>query len=77
MYTEYERVESDYVSGELHPGDLKAGLTDAINAYVNSACTVHCMSALCTHSLARLAIATCSPLAVPLTLCASTLRSLR
>ena len=30
-YTNYEELESDYVSGALHPGDLKPALTNAIN----------------------------------------------
>lgn len=30
-YTEYEALEADYVSGALHPGDLKPSLAKAIN----------------------------------------------
>eukprot|EP00238_Polyblepharides_amylifera_P005708 CAMPEP_0196589538 /NCGR_PEP_ID=MMETSP1081-20130531/63850_1 /TAXON_ID=36882 /ORGANISM="Pyramimonas amylifera, Strain CCMP720" /LENGTH=411 /DNA_ID=CAMNT_0041912375 /DNA_START=82 /DNA_END=1317 /DNA_ORIENTATION=+ len=31
VYTVYEELESDYVSGALHPGDLKPALTKALN----------------------------------------------
>lgn len=31
-YTTYEALEADFVSGALHPGDLKASLTGYINA---------------------------------------------
>jgi tyrosyl-tRNA synthetase len=30
-YTENERLEEDYRSGKVHPGDLKAAVTEAIN----------------------------------------------
>ena len=31
-YTDYAALEAAYVAGEVHPGDLKAALTDALNA---------------------------------------------
>ena len=31
VYTSYEDFEKDYVSGRLHPSDLKPAVTDAIN----------------------------------------------
>ena len=31
VYKAYEELEADFVSGALHPGDLKAALTVAIN----------------------------------------------
>jgi tyrosyl-tRNA synthetase len=30
-YTRYEDLEADYMSGRIHPGDLKAAVTEAIN----------------------------------------------
>ncbi len=30
-YTDSETLESDYISGRIHPGDLKAAVTEAIN----------------------------------------------
>ena len=30
-YTDYALLEADYVSGKIHPGDLKAAVTDALN----------------------------------------------
>eukprot|EP00981_Chlorochromonas_danica_P004807 scaffold967_cov173-Ochromonas_danica.AAC.18 len=30
-YTEYAPLEADYISGKIHPGDLKASVTEAIN----------------------------------------------
>lgn len=30
-YTEYTKFEEDYLSGKIHPGDLKAAVTEAIN----------------------------------------------
>jgi tyrosyl-tRNA synthetase len=33
-YTSFEDVAADFVSGKLHPGDLKAGLTDTINEFL-------------------------------------------
>jgi len=30
-YTEYAKFEEDYLSGKIHPGDLKAAVTEAIN----------------------------------------------
>ncbi len=34
-YNTYEALEADYIAGILHPGDLKSGLTAAINEYIN------------------------------------------
>lgn len=34
VYTEYEEVEKDYVSGELHPSDLKPSLIKALNEII-------------------------------------------
>jgi tyrosyl-tRNA synthetase len=31
-YTDYAALEADYVAGLVHPGDLKAALTDGLNA---------------------------------------------
>lgn len=30
-YTEYAALEADYLSGRIHPGDLKASVTEALN----------------------------------------------
>lgn len=30
-YTEFAPLEADYISGKIHPGDLKASVTEAIN----------------------------------------------
>jgi tyrosyl-tRNA synthetase len=30
-YTDYATMEADYISGRVHPGDLKASVTDALN----------------------------------------------
>ena len=30
-YTDYDKLEQDYLSGVVHPGDLKASVTDALN----------------------------------------------
>lgn len=32
LYTTYAELEADFVSGKLHPGDLKATLTEYLNA---------------------------------------------
>ena len=32
VYSAYEDLEKDYVTGELHPGDVKAALTKSLNA---------------------------------------------
>ena len=34
MYTVYAELEADYVSGALHPGDLKPALTKALNRMI-------------------------------------------
>eukprot|EP01100_Stratorugosa_tubuloviscum_P000673 TRINITY_DN114_c1_g1_i2.p1 TRINITY_DN114_c1_g1~~TRINITY_DN114_c1_g1_i2.p1 ORF type:complete len:434 (-),score=201.53 TRINITY_DN114_c1_g1_i2:164-1465(-) len=34
VYTNYEQLEADYVSGTLHPGDVKPALSKAINALI-------------------------------------------
>jgi tyrosyl-tRNA synthetase len=34
-YTTYEELEADFVSGALHPGDLKAALTIGINSILD------------------------------------------
>jgi tyrosyl-tRNA synthetase len=34
VYNSYAEAEADFASGKLHPGDLKAGLTEAINALI-------------------------------------------
>lgn len=31
QYERYEDLEADFVSGRVHPGDLKPAVTDAIN----------------------------------------------
>jgi len=31
-YTAYETLEQDYRTGKVHPGDLKAAVTDALNS---------------------------------------------
>jgi tyrosyl-tRNA synthetase len=31
-YTAYEILEEDYKTGKVHPGDLKAAVTDALNS---------------------------------------------
>lgn len=31
VYTTYEELEADYLSGKIHPGDLKPAVADAIN----------------------------------------------
>lgn len=30
-YTDYAKLEEDYISGKVHPGDLKAGVTESLN----------------------------------------------
>ncbi len=30
-YTDYSVLEADYISGKVHPGDLKAAVTEALN----------------------------------------------
>ena len=30
-YTAYEVLEADYIAGKVHPGDLKAAVTEALN----------------------------------------------
>jgi len=30
-YTEFALLEKDYLEGRIHPGDLKAAVTEAIN----------------------------------------------
>lgn len=30
-YSTYEELEADYLSGRIHPGDLKPAVSDAIN----------------------------------------------
>jgi tyrosyl-tRNA synthetase len=32
LYERYEDLEADYLSGRIHPGDLKPAVTDAINS---------------------------------------------
>lgn len=31
VYTEYSVLEADYIAGKVHPGDLKASVTENIN----------------------------------------------
>ena len=31
-YITYETLEADYLSGKVHPGDLKAAVTDSLNS---------------------------------------------
>jgi len=33
-YTEYSALEADYLSGRIHPGDLKAAVTEALNRII-------------------------------------------
>ncbi|MEL7343222.1 MAG: tyrosine--tRNA ligase, partial [Bacteroidota bacterium] len=32
VFTDYNQLEADYVSGEIHPGDLKASVTVGLNS---------------------------------------------
>ncbi|ETO22401.1 hypothetical protein RFI_14798 [Reticulomyxa filosa] len=34
IYTSYEQLEKDYAEGNLHPGDLKPSLAEAINSFL-------------------------------------------
>ena len=34
VYENYEKLESDFKEGNLHPGDLKPALAEALNALI-------------------------------------------
>jgi tyrosyl-tRNA synthetase len=34
VYSDFASLEADFVSGKIHPGDLKPAVTDAINAII-------------------------------------------
>jgi len=34
MYASYDELAADYAAGKLHPGDVKANLTETLNAFL-------------------------------------------